>query len=204
MLLIIDNYDSFTYNLYQAVAPLYPYIRLFRNDKITLEMIQDMQPQGIILSPGPGRPEEAGICVDLIAAMDKGYIPATPLLGVCLGHQAITIAFGGLVVIADEIVHGKDDLIFHNQTGLFKSLSNPFKAGRYHSLIAEQSTLPATLIVDAENAQQKIMGIRHQSLPIFGVQFHPESILTPEGPLLLQTFISLCKDTMREGVHHVA
>jgi anthranilate synthase component 2 len=193
MLLIIDNYDSFTYNLYQAVAPLYPDICLFRNDKITIEMIKDMRPKGIILSPGPGRPEDAGICVDLIKAIHEHKIPTIPLLGVCLGHQAITIALGGRVIVADEIMHGKEDLIFHEHTGIFKTLSNPFKAGRYHSLVAEPSTLPATLSIEAETNHQKIMGIKHKTLPIFGVQFHPESILTPEGPLLIEAFIALCK-----------
>jgi anthranilate synthase component 2 len=192
MLLIIDNYDSFTYNLYQAIAPFYPDVRVFRNDKITIDGVKQMHPLGIILSPGPGRPEEAGICVDLIRALVAGDIGLIPLLGVCLGHQAITVALGGHVVQAEEISHGKDDFIFHSQTGLYRALSRPFKAGRYHSLIAERETLPSTLLIEAENKQQLIMGVRHRELPIFGMQFHPESILTPEGQLLLQEFVGIC------------
>jgi anthranilate synthase component 2 len=192
MLLIIDNYDSFTYNLYQYVASFYGDVRVIRNNKITLADLKQMRPLGIILSPGPGRPEAAGICVDLIRAIITGEIGKTPLLGVCLGHQAITVALGGRVIQSEEIVHGKDDLIFHRQTGLYRTLSLPFKAGRYHSLIAERETLPATLLIEAENKQQLIMGVRHRELPIYGVQFHPESILTPEGQLLLQEFVALC------------
>ncbi len=192
MLLIIDNYDSFTYNLYQAVAPLHTDVRVIRNDKVTIDDVRQMRPAGIILSPGPGRPEEAGICVNLIRAMVAGDISRTPLLGVCLGHQAITVALGGRVIQSKEISHGKDDLIFHCQTGLYKNLSLPFKAGRYHSLIAERESLPSTLLIEAENNQQLIMGVRHFELPIYGVQFHPESILTPEGQTLLQEFVAIC------------
>jgi anthranilate synthase component 2 len=192
MLLIVDNYDSFTYNLYQAVAPLHTDVLVIRNDKITIDDVKQMHPFGIVLSPGPGRPEEAGICVDLIRAMVAGDICRIPLLGVCLGHQAITVALGGRVIQAEEISHGKDDFIFHRQAGLYQTLSLPFKAGRYHSLIAERETLPSTLIIEAENKQQVIMGVRHCELPIYGVQFHPESILTPEGQLLLQKFVVIC------------
>lgn len=192
MLLIIDNYDSFTYNLYQAVAPYYPDVQVIRNDKITVADVKEMHPIGIILSPGPGRPEEAGICIDLIRAIVEGDMVRTPLLGVCLGHQAITVALGGRVIQSKEISHGKEDLIFHNQTSLYQDLSLPFKAGRYHSLIAERETLPRTLLVEAENSQQLIMGVRHSELPIYGVQYHPESILTPEGQILLQKFVAIC------------
>ncbi len=193
MLLIIDNYDSFTYNLYQAVAPFYEEVRVIRNNKITIDHIKQLHPQGIILSPGPGRPEEAGICVDLIRALVTDDVCRTPLLGVCLGHQAITVALGGDVVQSVEIVHGKDDFIFHHQTGLYHTLPLPFKAGRYHSLIAQRDTLPSTLIIEAENTQRIIMGIRHCERPIYGVQFHPESILTPMGNILLQNFIAQCR-----------
>ncbi len=192
MLLIIDNYDSFTYNLYQTVAPFYKTVRVIRNDKTTIEDIKKMNPAGIILSPGPGRPENAGICVDLIREMVNSGIARIPLLGVCLGHQAITIALGGQVIQSKEICHGKDDLIFHHQAGIYHNLSSPFKAGRYHSLITERETLPSELIIDAENKHQLIMGIHHRDLPLYGVQFHPESILTPDGYLLLQNFVALC------------
>ncbi len=192
MLLIIDNYDSFTYNLYQAVAIFHADVRVMRNDKITIDEIKQIRPHGIILSPGPGRPEEAGICVDLIRAIVTGEMDKIPLLGVCLGHQAITVALGGRVIESKEICHGKEDDIFHHQAGLYRSLSLPFKAGRYHSLMAERETLPSTLVIEAENKQQLIMGVRHDALPIYGVQFHPESILTPEGQLLLQTFVGFC------------
>lgn len=194
MLLIIDNYDSFTYNLYQAIAPFYADVRVIRNDKITVEDVKQLPLSGIILSPGPGRPEEAGICVDLLRAMLAGDMPTVPLLGVCLGHQAITVALGGTVIQSEEIAHGKDDLIFHNQSGLYRTLPLPFKAGRYHSLIAERETLPTTLVIEASNQQQLIMGVCHCTLPIYGVQFHPESILTPQGQLLLQDFVALCTE----------
>jgi anthranilate synthase component II len=197
MLLIIDNYDSFTYNLYQAITPFYTAVRVIRHDKMTIADVKRMCPAGIILSPGPGRPEDAGICVDLIRAIVAGDIGRTPLLGVCLGHQAITVALGGRVIQSEEIFHGKDDLVFHRQTGLYRALSLPFKAGRYHSLIAERETLPSTLIIEAENKQQLIMGVRHVGLPIYGVQFHPESILTPEGHLLLQEFAAICTKEKR-------
>lgn len=200
MLLIIDNYDSFTYNLYQAVAPFHTDVHVIRNDKITIDDVKEMHPIGIILSPGPGRPEEAGICVNLIRAMVAGDISSTPLLGICLGHQTITVALGGRVIQSKEISHGKDDLIFHCQTGFYQTLSLPFKAGRYHSLIAERETLPLTLLIEAENNQQLIMGVRHCELPIYGVQFHPESILTPEGQTLLQEFVVICtQHTISEG-----
>lgn len=192
MLLIIDNYDSFTYNLYQAIASFYSEVHVIRNDKITIDAVKQLRPLGIILSPGPGRPEAAGICVELIRALISGYICETPLLGVCLGHQAITVALGGCIIPSEEIVHGKEDLIFHCQTGLYRSLSQPFKAGRYHSLITDRETLPPTLVIEAENKQQLIMGTRHAALPIYGLQFHPESILTPEGHLLLREFVAIC------------
>jgi anthranilate synthase/aminodeoxychorismate synthase-like glutamine amidotransferase len=203
MLLIIDNYDSFTYNLYQAVAPFYPNVCVIRNDKITVNDVKQMQPLGIILSPGPGRPEDAGICIPLISAILAGDICQAPLLGVCLGHQAIALALGGRVIQSEEICHGKDDFIFHQKTGLYRALSMPFKAGRYHSLIAERETLPPTLIIEAENKQQVIMGVRHYALPLYGVQFHPESILTPQGQVLLQEFVARCTTLVSQGTLHV-
>ncbi len=189
MLLIIDNYDSFTYNLYQCVAQLHPDTRVIRNDRISVNEIKQLQPSGIILSPGPGRPEQAGICIELLRALDTS---TPPLLGVCLGHQAIVVAFGGQVVQAPEIVHGKHELIFHKNEGLYQQLPIPFQAGRYHSLMADRDTIPASLLIDSENAAGLIMGVRHIELPIFGVQFHPESILTPDGHRLLQNFVHQC------------
>lgn len=189
MILIIDNYDSFTYNLYQVVASLYKDTCIIRNDKLTINDVERMQPRGIILSPGPKHPENAGICIDLVRALVTGDIYQIPLLGVCLGHQAIVVALGGLVIQSQEIVHGKEDVIFHKQTHLYQTLPLPFSAARYHSLVADRATLPDTLIIESENEQHAIMGVRHYQLPIYGVQFHPESILTPEGPKFLQAFV---------------
>ena len=192
MILIIDNYDSFTHNLYQIIAFFHADVQIVRNDKITLEDVSSLNPHGIILSPGPGRPEDAGICVDLIRAIVTGKIGRVPVLGVCLGHQAITVALGGRVIRSREILHGKQDLILHCQTGIYQSVASPFIAGRYHSLVAERDSLPSTIIVEAENQQKLVMGIRHRDLPIYGVQFHPESILTPEGKILLREIVALC------------
>lgn len=188
MILLIDNYDSFTYNLYQNLAQFHSDIRVIRNDCITVNEILKLQPEGIIVSPGPGRPEDAGICVELIRTLT----PNIPLLGVCLGLQAIVTAFGCKVISAPEIMHGKSDFIFHNRKGIYQHLPLPFQAGRYHSLIADRLTLPETLLIEAENAAGLIMGIRHKTQPIFGVQFHPESILTPMGIHLLQDFVEQC------------
>jgi anthranilate synthase component 2 len=162
-------------------------VPIVRNDKITLQDIQYSRPDGIILSPGPGRPEQAGICVELIRGLTSGI----PLLGVCLGLQAMVTAFGGQVISAPEIVHGKSASVYHNRQGLYQGLSLPFQAGRYHSLMAERSSLPAVLSIEAENESGIIMGIRHVHFPMFGVQFHPESILTPEGIHLLQNFMEV-------------
>lgn len=185
MILIIDNYDSFTYNLYQCVATFHSDVLVVRNDRITVEEVKKLQPAGIILSPGPRRPEEAGICVELIRTLDR----STPLLGVCLGLQAIVTAFGGHVMHAPEVVHGKHELIFHHRKGIYQGLPLPFQAGRYHSLMADRDSLPANLLIEAENAAGLIMGLRHLTLPILGVQFHPESILTPMGTQLLHNFV---------------
>lgn len=186
MLLIIDNYDSFTYNLYQAFAELNPDVKVVKNDAITLEEIAKLNPSGIVLSPGPGSPEESGICLDVIKEF-KGKIP---ILGVCLGHQAIGLYFGATVRRAGEIVHGKECLIFHSRKGIFKGMKLPFTAGRYHSLIIEN--LPEELVVDAESPEGLVMGMHHKTMPIYGVQFHPESILTPQGKVLLQNFLKVC------------
>lgn len=186
MILIIDNYDSFTYNLYQAIAELTPDVKVVRNDQIRLEEIEALQPQGIVLSPGPGRPESAGICLDVI----RTFGPKVPILGVCLGHQAIGLVFGAEVNRASEILHGKDSLIFHTRKNLFKGMPLPFKAGRYHSLLVEK--LPPDLAIDAESPEGLVMALHHKKYPIYGVQFHPESILTPEGKTLLKNFLEIC------------
>jgi anthranilate synthase component 2 len=187
MILIIDNYDSFTYNLYQSVAQIHADVRVVRNDKITIDEVKTLNPEAIILSPGPGRPENAGICIELVQQLGQ----TTPILGVCLGHQAITMAYGGKVVKAPEIVHGKKDMIFHHRKGLYAAMPLPFEVGRYHSLIAERESLPDTLLIEAENAQGIIMGVRHQEYPVYGIQFHPESILTPIGDEMLGSFVKL-------------
>lgn len=189
MILIIDNYDSFTYNLYQAVAVLHPNVEVVRNDKITVDEILARKPAGIIISPGPGRPEDAGICVELIKALPE----TIALLGVCLGHQAIVSALGGKVIQAPAIVHGKADSIFHYRKGIYRNMPLPFQAARYHSLLAEKNSLPECLMIEAENAEGLIMGVRHRDKPIFGIQCHPESILTPDGPTLLQAFLNVCR-----------
>lgn len=188
MILIIDNYDSFTYNLYQALAVITNSVKVIRNDAITIDEIKELKPSGIILSPGPGRPENAGICIEVI----KKIGAITPILGVCLGHQAIGVAFGGNVVRAAKPLHGKDSLIFHNGGDMFKNVNLPFKAGRYHSLIVDRDTISDELVIEAEDNNCTIMALRHISYPIYGVQFHPESILTPEGEQILKNFIEKC------------
>lgn len=188
MIILIDNYDSFTYNLYQALIALEETVMVFRHDKITVNEALQLNPTAFVLSPGPGRPEAAGICIELIKAAVHKQIP---LLGVCLGHQAIVHAFGGTVVRAPEIVHGKAEMIFHCSFGIYQHLPLPFSAGRYHSLMADKNNFPSALRIEAQTKEGLIMGLSHKQLPIFGVQFHPESILTPEGNLLLKNFISV-------------
>jgi anthranilate synthase/aminodeoxychorismate synthase-like glutamine amidotransferase len=186
MILIIDNYDSFTYNLYQSIAQFRTNIQVIRNDCITVAAIAKLNPTAIILSPGPSRPENAGICLELI----KKLYTTIPILGVCLGHQAITMAFGGKVIQAQEIVHGKQTYIFHNRQNIFNNIPLPFVAGRYHSLIVDKETLPQELIVTAENENETVMALKHTNYPLYGVQFHPESILTPEGNKLISNFLA--------------
>ena len=185
MILLIDNYDSFTYNLYQMVATQTQNVQVIRNDKISLAQIEAMAPQAIILSPGPGRPENAGICVELVRA----FSGKLPILGVCLGHQAIVQAFGGDVIQSDSVVHGKLTHVFHTRAHIFTDMPLPFTAGRYHSLIADNNTLPDVLSVEAHSEQGIVMAVKHQTHDTFGVQFHPESILTPEGDTLIQHFL---------------
>lgn len=186
MVLVIDNYDSFTYNLVQYLGELGQELKVFRNDKITLKEIEDLAPDHIVISPGPCTPNEAGISVDVVLH----FAGKIPILGVCLGHQCIGQAFGGEVVRAPRLMHGKTSMIYHDGEGIFRGLPNPFEATRYHSLIVRRETLPECLKITAETDQREIMGIRHKSYPIEGVQFHPESVLTKEGKKLLANFIS--------------
>ncbi len=187
MLLVIDNYDSFTYNLVQYFGELGATIEVHRNDRITLEQIRAKQPERICISPGPCTPKEAGISSDVI----REFGGSLPIFGVCLGHQCMGDVFGGDVVRADRLMHGKTSPIHHNGEGLFAGLENPFDATRYHSLIVKRDTLPDCLEITAETEEKEIMGLRHRELPIHGVQFHPESILTGEGKKLLKNFLEL-------------
>jgi anthranilate synthase component 2 len=190
MILMIDNYDSFTYNVVQYLAELKADVRVFRNDEITLAEIEELAPEKIVISPGPCTPNEAGISLDCI----KTFAGRIPILGICLGHQSIGQSFGGKIVRAKQVMHGKTSMIHHNNTGVFQGLSNPFEATRYHSLVIEQSSMPACLEVNAwtqneDGSMDEIMGVRHTELAIDGVQFHPESILTQHGHDLLQNFL---------------
>ena len=187
MLLVIDNYDSFTYNLVQYLGELGERIEVRRNDEVTLEQIEALKPDRILISPGPGTPGEAGITMSVI----ETFAGKLPMLGVCLGHQAIGQVFGGRVVRASRLVHGKSSKVQHDGKTIFNGLENPFPAGRYHSLIVERETLPDVLEISATTPNGTIMGLRHRRLKIEGVQFHPESILTTEGKKLLANFLSL-------------
>src|SRR5207342_641862 len=182
MILLVDNYDSFTYNLFHYLGELGADVRVVRNDEISAADALALKPEGIVLSPGPCTPNEAGICLDVIKLADGKM----PILGGCLGHQAIGQVFGGKVVRAPEPMHGKTTMIFHHGQGVFQNLPMPFTANRYHSLIVERSTLPNELEITAETAEGLIMGLRHRTYPIEGVQFHPESIMTPTGKDLLR------------------
>lgn len=183
--LLIDNYDSFTYNLYQYLCELGAQVEVHRNDSISLDQIEAMKPEKIVLSPGPCTPREAGISVDVI----KRFGEHTPILGVCLGHQCIGEAYGGVVDKAGEIVHGKTSMIRHQGVGVFAGLPNPFKAIRYHSLVILRDTVPSELEITATTANGLVMGVRHRQYPVEGVQFHPESIFTPSGKKLLRNFL---------------
>jgi anthranilate synthase/aminodeoxychorismate synthase-like glutamine amidotransferase len=185
MLLVIDNYDSFTYNLVQYLGELGETIEVHRNDAVTLDDIAAKRPARIVISPGPCTPNEAGISVELI----KRFAGTIPILGVCLGHQSIGAAFGGDVVRADRLMHGKTSMIHHDGKTIYEGLPNPFEATRYHSLIVKRETLPACLEVSAETKEGEIMGVRHRTYPVEGVQFHPESILTRVGKDLLRNFL---------------
>jgi len=185
MILMIDNYDSFTYNLVQYLGELGAHLKVFRNDKISIDQIKKLHPQKIMISPGPGRPTDAGISNQVIKELGEKI----PILGVCLGHQCIGEVFGGKVVQAKRIMHGKTSKIYHSKDILFKGVGNPFEATRYHSLLVEKKSLPEVLEVIAWTKEGEIMGLKHKQLPIWGVQFHPESILTKSGKQILKNFL---------------
>jgi anthranilate synthase/aminodeoxychorismate synthase-like glutamine amidotransferase len=189
MIVLIDNYDSFTYNLVQVLAGVGVEVKVFRNDAIEVGQVGELRPDAIVISPGPCTPKEAGVSIGVIRA----YSGKIPILGVCLGHQSIGVAFGANVSNAQRIMHGKTSLVRHDGTGLYAGLKNPFPAGRYHSLSVQRATLPPALIVDAESEDSEIMGMHHREHPTYGVQFHPESILTPGGKTLLRNFLTLAE-----------
>ena len=191
MILLIDNYDSFSYNLYQLIGTFYSDIQVVRNDRITVEQIQKSNASAIILSPGPGRPENAGICIEAIQKLSNKI----PMLGVCLGHQAICQAFGATISYAKELMHGKTSIAtVDTKSVLFRNMSPKIQVARYHSLAAVKQTLPDVLHITAETDDGEIMAIEHKTLPIYGVQFHPESVMTPEGSIIIKNFL--------EGIKH--
>ena len=185
MIILIDNYDSFTFNIYHYLGEIGAKVKVFRNDQISPQEVIDLKPKAIVISPGPCTPNEAGICIDLINKCKKFY----PMLGICLGHQSIGQAFGGIITRADAPVHGKLSLIHHDESGIFKGLPSPFSATRYHSLIIERESLPDDLKITAQTSDGIIMGVSHKKYEIHGVQFHPESILTEGGMALLKNFL---------------
>jgi len=187
MIAVVDNYDSFTYNLVQALTSQGADIKVFRNDEITVDELSRMQPDGIVISPGPCTPNEAGISVEVVRKL-SGRIP---ILGVCLGHQAIGAAFGARIANAARIMHGKTSSITHEEAELYRGLKNPFPGGRYHSLAIVKSSLPEELVIDATSEDGEIMGMHHREHPTYGVQFHPESVLTPSGKRLLRNFLRI-------------
>ncbi|OGB89406.1 anthranilate/aminodeoxychorismate synthase component II [candidate division WOR-1 bacterium RIFCSPHIGHO2_01_FULL_53_15] len=187
MLLMIDNYDSFTYNLVQYFGELGQQLKVYRNDKITIQKIKDLKPSWIVISPGPGTPNQAGISEAVI----RSFAGKIPILGVCLGHQAIGEVYGGKIIRKGVVMHGKTSKIYHDGKTLFKGLPNPFIATRYHSLLVERKSLPKELEISAWTKDKEIMGLRHKKFKVEGVQFHPESILTSSGKKLLQNFLSL-------------
>lgn len=185
MILMLDNYDSFTYNLVQYLGELGKELLVFRNDKITISGIKKLSPSHIVISPGPGRPKEAGLSEDIV----KEFGAQIPILGVCLGHQAVAEVFGAKIVPAGRLMHGKTSWIYHNKKTIFRNIPNPFEATRYHSLIVSPETIPESLEVIAQTAEREIMAIKHKKYPVFGVQFHPESILTKVGQDILKNFL---------------
>ncbi|SET15026.1 anthranilate synthase component II [[Clostridium] polysaccharolyticum] len=186
MILLIDNYDSFTYNLYQYIGTFEPDIKVVRNDKITLAEIRKMNPDRIVLSPGPKSPKDAGICMDVV----KEFYKEKPIMGICLGHQCIGEAFGATVSYAKEILHGKQSLVAHNGTGIFTGIDTPLNVARYHSLSIVNETVPDCLTVTAKTDDGQIMAVRHKEYPVVGLQFHPESIYTEHGKRLIENFVN--------------
>ena len=189
-MLLIDNYDSFTYNLVQAFAALGADVRVYRNDAITVSEALQLEPTHLVISPGPGRPEDAGVSLDMIEA----FAERVPLLGVCLGHQCLVNYFGGNIVRAERLMHGKTSMVKHDGKTIYDGLAQPFEVGRYHSLCAEHESLPDELELTAETERGEIMGVRHSTLPLEGVQFHPESVLTPEGDALMANFLRMGRE----------
>jgi len=194
MILMIDNYDSFTYNLVQYLGQLGEEVVVHRNDEITLDQIEGLHPDAIFLSPGPGSPENAGLTVDVI----KRFHTTIPLMGICLGHQAIGYAFGADVVRADRLMHGKTSGVINDGRTIFRGLPSPFEAGRYHSLILRKDSVPPCLEISAETEEGEVMGVRHHEYPVEGIQFHPESILTPNGKRIIKNFLDMSKDKGKE------
>lgn len=190
MILLIDNYDSFSYNLYQLIGQIDDDINVFRNDKITLDEISRLNPSMIVLSPGPGRPEDAGLCIDIV----KEFYDKIPILGVCLGHQSICMAFGGVISYASELMHGKSSIISLSDDLIFEGLNKEITVGRYHSLSLKDETLPKELKVIARSDDGEIMAVKHEKFNVYGLQFHPESILTPDGLSILTNFSELIKE----------
>ena len=185
MILMIDNYDSFTFNIVQYLGQMGEDVQVYRNDKTTIDGIRKLKPQAIFLSPGPGAPHQAGITVDVI----RTFYKTLPIMGICLGHQSIGFAFGGEVVRAQRIMHGKVSPVEHDGKTIFAGLPNPFTAGRYHSLVVRPETLPSCLEASAKTAEGEIMGLRHKDYPVEGIQFHPESVLTPQGKRIIRNFL---------------
>jgi para-aminobenzoate synthetase component 2 len=200
MILVIDNYDSFTYNLVQYLGELGAAVVVYRNDELRVDQVRALHPEGILISPGPGNPDEAGISLELLASLSS----EVPILGVCLGHQAIGQAFGGKVVRAQRLMHGRTSPILHDGTGVFAGLPSPFTATRYHSLIVERASLGSALRVTAWTDEGEIMGLAHRSLPVEGVQFHPESFLTEHGHAMLENFLRRLPEQGRSAVRGAA
>ena len=190
MILLIDNYDSFSYNVYQLIGSIYSDIQVIRNDEYTISQIEQMKPEALIISPGPKKPKDAGICIEAI----RYFYDKIPILGICLGHQSIYEAFGGVVSYAKELMHGKQtDIYIVDESPLWKGLDEPFPAARYHSLSAKESTCPKCLKIIAKSNDGEIMAIEHRNYPVYGLQFHPESVMTPQGNIIIENFIEKVK-----------